>query len=188
MSDSTKTDTITQNPTSQEVEDKPKRKYLSEKQAKSVRSYTKFTNARKRKFLRALEKVGNLNSAAAHTGVSRDTVYQHMRKNEDFAKAVEIARGKATFKLEEEAWLRATEGRDKTLYYKGEEIGTEKQYSDRLLERLLEASDRERYAKNTNVNLDANIEVSEGENAKQKLISLLKLEGYIEGEFEEVEE
>lgn len=94
------------------------------------------TRARARKtFLRVLKQRANVTEAAAAAGISRFCAYNWREKSEPFAKAWAEAIEIATDSLEKAAWKRAVDGWT-------DEMGngrTIHRYSDRLLERLLEA-------------------------------------------------
>lgn len=174
---------------------KAPRKRLGAKQAAEVRQYHHFTATRRNKFLRALEKTGNINSAAAHAGVSRPTVYALMKRNERFAERVQMAKDKACGALEEEAVRRARDGVVKHKYYKGELIRDkdgkpveEREYSDTLLAKLLEAAAPELYGKKSSVNVKQDITVTTQDSAKDKLAKLLGFDEAIDAEFKEVDE
>lgn len=176
------------------VKDSVPRERSSSKVAKKSRRYVPFTSTKRNRFLRLLEKTGNVNSAAAEVGISRATVYALEKRNPVFAERVQLAKDKALGMLEKEAVRRAHDGVERGKYYKGEKIGTEKEYSDTLLMKLMEASDPERYGKRSNVSIDHQISVN-GDSAKQKLAALLKVElngdddtEVIDGDFEEVDD
>lgn len=76
----------------------------------------------------------------------------------DDAKVKEIldeAEAVGSLSLESEALRRAVDGVDEGVYYRGELVGTEKKYSDTLLNTLLKAKIRDKYAQEggTNVNV-----------------------------------
>lgn len=52
-----------------------------------------FNERKKAAFLTALVKTGSITGASARIGISRDTVYDHARKDPAFADAIERARG-----------------------------------------------------------------------------------------------
>jgi hypothetical protein len=91
----------------------------------------------KRVFLDDFAVWGNISRGCRITGVSRNTIYDWLEKDEQFAMLYEQAKISAVESLEEEARRRAVEGveREKPVIYKGEIIGTttEIHYSDTLL-------------------------------------------------------
>lgn len=103
----------------------------------------------KKDFIKALADCGNVTKAAETVGVPSRTLYSHRYKDEEFAEAWDFALDEANDRLEYEAWRRAVQGVDRPIYQKGELIGHERTYSDRLLERLLEATKPEKYRHRT---------------------------------------
>lgn len=99
-------------------------------------------------FLKALHRNnGNVSKSAKAAGVCKHTVYQWRSKDEIFAQRWDIAVDEVMEVMEEEAYRRAVQGVEKPIFYKGQEIGTIKEYSDRLLEFMLSA--KRGYARNT---------------------------------------
>src|SRR5690554_312168 len=106
----------------------------------------KFTTAVKRLFLRELEKHGNLKAAAATAGVSRLTIYSHIKKNEAFADRVEMAKDKALAKMEEEHLKRTLDGMETVTYDSEGNIMTRVVKKDtKAIETRLKVLDPERY-------------------------------------------
>lgn len=97
-------------------------------------------------FLRALRSHGLVNSAATTAGVTKRTVDRLREKSAEFDYAVETALEEAADELELEARRRAVEGVEKGVWYQGEEVGTELQYSDTLLTTLLKAKRADEFA------------------------------------------
>lgn len=131
-----------------------------------------------KQFLRVLERLGSVTSAAAYCGVSRDTIYKRTAKDPGFKESVEIARSKFTSTLEEAAIARGVDGVDEPIFNKhGELIGHKKKYSDVLLGKLLAAADPERYGNNSRneTTIKQDITVNAGESAKDKLANLFGL-------------
>jgi len=105
----------------------------------------KVSTDKKKDFIAALADTGNVTKAAERVGVPRKTLYDHKARDEEFAEAWNYAMNEAHDRLEYEAWRRAVHGVDRPVYQKGELIGFEKQYSDNVLIRLLEATKPEKY-------------------------------------------
>lgn len=115
-----------------------------------ARRYTpRQTALLKHAFLEKMSKYGNIGYACDLIGISRDTYYGWMDRNEEFRVRKAQAEIRATEVLEAEAWRRATEGSPytRTSYYRGEPVGTDHkiEYSDQLLTLLLRARAPERY-------------------------------------------
>lgn len=100
----------------------------------------KFTDKLKKRFLEKYREFGRLNRAAECCGVAPETVADHRKQFEWFDRAVAEAYEHYCDDLEIEARRRAIQGVEqiKTVTRDGEII-THIVYSDRLLERMLEA-------------------------------------------------
>lgn len=88
---------------------------------------------KKEKFLELLAQTGRITEAAKAVGYL-DTTYLHKlrRKDEEFAKAWDLAIQAAADALEDEVMRRAQDGVAKPVFYKGEIVGYEQVYSDQL--------------------------------------------------------
>lgn len=89
--------------------------------------------------------------AARRVGISRRGVYQHREASTDFAEAWDDALEEACDLLEGEARRRAYEGTQEPVFYKGEECGRIRKYSDTLTIFLLKAHRPEKYRENFKV-------------------------------------
>ncbi len=104
------------------------------------------TKNRKKKFLEVLAETGSMTAAArASSGVhikgphyGLQTFYDEMRRDPNFAYAVELAKTEALGKVEAEIMRRGVEGYLRPIFQKGELVGHEPVYSDNLLLRLAE--------------------------------------------------
>jgi hypothetical protein len=74
-------------------------------------------------------------------GVSHATVWRERQRNEDFAVRYKQAEERFVEVLQRESFRRAVEGVERTVWFQGEAVGTEKVYSDRLLEMELRRRD-----------------------------------------------
>ena len=90
-------------------------------------------------FFAELSKVPNVAGAAAKAGISLTVVYKRRKIDVAFAERWEEAFATATARLEKEAVRRAYEGVLEPIFWRGEVVYQVRNYSDRLLERLLEA-------------------------------------------------
>jgi len=107
------------------------------------------------RFLAAFAESCSVQKAARWAGVHRQCHYDWLELDPSYPRRFSEARARAAQTLEDEAVRRAKDGVKKVLFYKGEpiklkdgSIATEVVYSDRLLERLLEANDPERFRHN----------------------------------------
>lgn len=101
-------------------------------------------------FLAAFGVCGIVKVACEAAEVGRATVYV-WRKDADFAAAMDSAGEDATDLLEREALRRATEGTVRPVYYKGEECGGVREYSDTLTALLLKARRPDKYRENQKI-------------------------------------
>ena len=108
-------------------------------------SKNKWTAKKKEQFLAELRKTANISHAARACNVSRPQAYWRREVDEEFAQAWDDAIEEAVDRLEAEAWRRAHDGVPKPVFYKGRAVGEVYEFSDRLLERLLEAHRPEKY-------------------------------------------
>ena len=104
---------------------------------------------KKRAFLASFAVAGNVTVACEAAKVPRRTYYEWTEHDEDFARALTVAREEAAERLEEAARLRAVEGvrRETGVYHQGQLVATEVEvkYSDTLLIFLLKGLKPEKY-------------------------------------------
>lgn len=100
---------------------------------------------KKRAFLAAFAEVGNITRAAELAGVARKMHYDWMEKDPDYPALFREADQQACDRLEQEARRRAVEGVNKPVFYKGDECGVIREYSDTLLIFLLKGAMPEKY-------------------------------------------
>lgn len=82
---------------------------------------------------------GDLHDAARVSGISPAALFSWMKDDPEAAKKVEEAQRVGWLGLESAAIRRGVQGVEKAVYYKGQVVGTETQYSDSLLAKLMEA-------------------------------------------------
>jgi hypothetical protein len=97
-------------------------------------------------FLERLREHANVSRAADAAGISRKTVYKERNDSVTFAHDWDDALEEGLDYLEEEARRRAYEGVNEPVYYKGEDVGAVRKYSDTLMIFLLKGGRPERYA------------------------------------------
>ena len=105
------------------------------------------SHEKRQAFLEAYALVGNVSDAAKHAGVSRRVHYEWMN-DEQYADQFHHAQEQAADRLEREAVRKATAGIEKAVWYKGEQVGTERHYSDVLLIFLLKGMRPEKFRDN----------------------------------------
>jgi hypothetical protein len=106
---------------------------------------TKLTNRAREKFLAHLRKTANVTEAAAIIATARKSLYDARERDPAFKAAWDEAIEIATDALEQEARRRALDGWEEPVFYRGEEVGRMRAYSDRLLELLLKAHRPDKY-------------------------------------------
>jgi hypothetical protein len=89
---------------------------------------------KREKFLALLRQVGLVTEAARLAMISRNTPYEWARKSESFAEHFAEARAEGqevlADRLEQQLVSRATDGVSEPVFYKGQQIGEVKRYSD----------------------------------------------------------
>lgn len=88
---------------------------------------------------------GNITKACEASGVGRFWVYNEERRNEEFAERFREAQQMGLDALEDKARERAALGVEKDVYYQGEVVGVEVNYSDTLMALLLKGGKPEKY-------------------------------------------
>lgn len=85
-------------------------------------------------------------AAARHAGTTLKSVLKYRDENAEFAEAYDEAVTARAELIENEVWRRGVDGIEKGVYYKGERVDTELQYSDTLLVKLAEAYAPEKFS------------------------------------------
>lgn len=96
-------------------------------------------------FIAALETTGIVTVACQSASIARATYYRERKTNKQFARDCREAIAKATDAIELEARRRAVEGWNEPVFYKGNQVGTIRRYSDALLIALLTAHKPKKY-------------------------------------------
>jgi hypothetical protein len=96
-------------------------------------------------FLDALSRTGNVSRAAGETGLERRRLYARRKEDPAFAAAWAEAAALGAALLEEEAWQRACQGWEEPVWHKGEQCGSVRKFSERLLILLLKAHLPDKY-------------------------------------------
>lgn len=111
-------------------------------------------------FLTYLSATGNVSSAAMRTGIERSTAYRLYESAPDFAAAWDEALEVACDALELEARRRAFIGTLEPVFYKGQEVGGVRKYSDTLMQMLLKAHRPGKFRDRQEITGSLNIDVS----------------------------
>lgn len=109
------------------------------------RGIHKITAPFRKKFIRLLSETGNISKCCSALNISRVAIYKERRTNKKFAQEWKEAQEQAIGLLEDESWRRAFEGIEKEIWYRGQSVGIERQYSDTLLMHRLQAELPEKY-------------------------------------------
>ncbi|MEF8794423.1 hypothetical protein [Thiohalorhabdus sp.] len=119
-------------------------KYLPGRRGRHNR---KVTEEEKARFIERLCETGNVTEACRTVGIQPQVMYRIRDREgeEEFREAWDLALDEGSDMLEAEARRRAVEGVDRPIYQRGECVGFERQYSDQLLVRLLEAHKPDKY-------------------------------------------
>ncbi len=96
-------------------------------------------------FLESLGETANVTASAKLTELSRVALYAWKAEDAEFSAAWEAALDLGSDALEDEAIRRAREGTLKPVFYKGEECGLVREFSDTLLIFMLKARRPERF-------------------------------------------
>ena len=105
------------------------------------------TEAKKAIFLEALKQTCKVTEAAKIAGYTVRAFYYIRDRDEAFREAWQEVEYEVKDRIEAEIMRRGIDGIEKVLFYQGKPIGTEKQYSDRMLELLAYAHIPEKYTK-----------------------------------------
>ena len=103
------------------------------------------------KFFALLAEHGLIHKAARDAGTTAKQVAKYREGNEAFEEYTQQALESSNDILEMEARRRAVDGIEREIYYKGEVVGYEQQYSDTLLVKMLEAKRKQEFATKLNV-------------------------------------
>jgi hypothetical protein len=110
-------------------------------------------------FLEALAQTGNVSAAAKAAGVGRQYAYERRAADPELAAAWDEALDVATDALEREARRRALEGCERPVFYKGDECGRIREYSDTLMIFLLKAHRPQKFRDNVDINHSGDLDI-----------------------------
>ena len=110
-----------------------------------------FTENMKLTFLDALRETCNVSAAARQVGFNVSTVYYHRKEDIIFQQRWDEALREGIELLEFKAQERAFEGVLEPVFYKGDEVGSVRKYSDALTMFLLKAHAPERFRERSEV-------------------------------------
>ncbi len=102
-------------------------------------------------WLEAFEGLGTVSDACKAAGVGRTTVYRARQEDEAFALAWHDLEEQTTERMEREAHRRGVMGVERDVYYQGQVVGAERQFSDTLLIFMLKSRKPDVYRDNVKV-------------------------------------
>jgi hypothetical protein len=102
---------------------------------------------RKACFIDILRRTANVSRAAREAGLSSSTAYEHRARHPSFAAAWDAAIAEALDELEDALIARAKHGVEKPVYFRGQQVGSVRTYSDALGMFMLKARRPEIYAR-----------------------------------------
>jgi hypothetical protein len=107
--------------------------------------FSQVRHAKKRAVLAAYARTGRLAHSCRSAKMHHSVHYYWLKTDPLYVEAFAEAQQMAIHALEEEAVRRAREGVTRAVYYKGEKVGEEQEYSDTLLIFLLKVLKPETY-------------------------------------------
>lgn len=111
----------------------------------SVQPNTRGKGVWDKAFLTALAHNGVVTYACEAAGIGRRTAYDRRETDTEFAAAWEDAVEEARDRIEAEAIRRAVDGYDAPVWYQGELVGTNREYSDSLMQLVLKGNKPDKY-------------------------------------------
>jgi hypothetical protein len=102
---------------------------------------TKIPKAAWEDLLNEISERGNITDSCKVVGIKRITHYKRCDRDEEYAKRAEAAHKQGLKQLEDHAVKRAIRGVDKPVFFQGVEIARVTEYSDSLLQFLLQSND-----------------------------------------------
>lgn len=124
-----------------------------------------------------LRKSRSKSGACEEADISTTQFYKWLRDDPDFAKQVEEAVAAGVEALEDEAIRRGARGVRKAVYYQGDVVGYERQYSDRLLETMLKANNPAKFRENHSVEFQGKVSHTVVNLSKDDLVEMAAARG-----------
>jgi hypothetical protein len=107
-------------------------------------------------FLAALKNTPNVSGACRSAGISRRAAYDHRDRDDAFARAWDDALAESTDDLVGECYRRAKDGTARPVFYKGDECGAIREFSDTLAIFLLKNHRPEVYSERVKTDVTSN--------------------------------
>jgi hypothetical protein len=165
---------------------------IDNRQLEEVGSEYKTLQHKKKTFLAAFAETGNISAASRLSGVDRKNHYDWMKDDPDYPTMFIDADKQAAEALETEARRRAVQGTNKPVFYKGEECGTVKEYSDTLLIFLMKGAMPDKYSERFQGTMDVNVTVDVPADERRAriadLLSKKQLQSAIDADFTPIED
>lgn len=112
---------------------------------------TKITQKKQAEFLECLARGDTVVHAAALTAIPRAYWYEERKISTAFAAEWDTAIEAGTEQIEQELKRRAVDGYDEPVWYKGDEVGVVRKFSDTLLMFMLKGRNPAKYRENTSI-------------------------------------
>ena len=109
------------------------------RRAKPRRRAPHLTDEKADAFIEQLARTGSVTAAAEQVGLGRTQLYERRRTHKRFAVAWNKALAIGVERLHDDAMRRALEGDERPIVRRGEILGTERRFDNRLLQFLLKA-------------------------------------------------
>jgi hypothetical protein len=122
-------------------------------------------------FLAALRRNGVITTACEAAGVGRTTVYDKRNADPVFAAAWDEALIEAADRIEAEVIRRAVDGYDAPVWYKGELVGVNREFSDQLAQFVLKGHKPEKYKERIQIDIP---EINKALPILQELLEFLR--------------
>lgn len=149
---------------------------LPKPRVKPLEVRRKIAKKKQKLFLKHLAETGAVRASAQAAGYAdSQMVNQYRKQDPEFAAAWEAAEEAAIDKWEAEAARRAFEGTEKGIYFRGERVDTETQYSDGLAQFMLKAKRPGIYGERKQVDVNVGGEIG---------VAVLPMAGNDAGEWE----
>ncbi len=128
-----------------------------------------------RKFLQYYANSGSIVLSSQAADISYELHFYWMKNREGYNLLYEQAQAMHVDRLEREATRRAVDGVEKGIWYRGNRVGSEKQYSDLLLLAQLKANNPEKYKERTEI-ITTTVEAKDSFLSRKQILAELAAE------------
>lgn len=127
---------------------------VNKKQKGHTEAFKRNLAQKKRNFLEAFRKCGQVGKAAESIGVLRGVIWTWRQEDQKFATAFDDADSHIGIIAQDEAVRRAIQGVEEPVFFEGRQVATKRVYSDYLMEKVLKAHNR-RYKHNSDLGVES---------------------------------